>query len=233
MVEFNSQLSGMQHEEQISKPESGVSDNSSGQQYTKQEENKDVEISDIIQILRTTKVQQLRGNFHYREKFCALGAIMHDKYGWDGVNSLRFNVIRQQLRRILGIQVFEKIMSLNDHDGKSFAEIADWLEKNYLNTKHNSTLRERKIEVLIKALNRHIERLETMLSFLNASHDPHNDLLYAHEQKVNAVKQEIHFVEKQRQKLKKLKEIGNEYVKDLLTRFDTTKVHQCQRLCRT
>jgi hypothetical protein len=125
------------------------------------------------------------------------------------------------------VGILREIMSLNDHDGKSFSEIADWLEKNHLNTIIlNSSLSKRNVpvvskklvksEVMIKALDRHIERLEATLSFLNASYDPHKDSLYAHEQKVDAVKQEIQFVEKQRQKLKKIKEIGNEYVNDLL-----------------
>jgi hypothetical protein len=70
--------------------------------------------------------------------------------------------------------------------------------------------------MLIMALDRHIERLEATLSFLNASYNPHNDLSYAHEQKVNTLKQKIHFTEKQRQKLRKIKEIGNKYVNDLL-----------------
>jgi hypothetical protein len=79
MVEFNSQLSGIQHEEQISEPESGVLDKNSRQQistclfdepnqffdstypidtaswYTKQEENKGIDISYIIQLLRNNK----------------------------------------------------------------------------------------------------------------------------------------------------------------------------------
>jgi hypothetical protein len=252
----------MQNEEMITKPRSRVSENGSiGQEvsgylghepkqffdtsflqdaslwYGKQQEKKHTEISEIIGILRMTKLQQCRGKYHDHGKFCALGAIMHEKYGWNGFDypfehkSFAHQYLvkvsaQRHLVRILGDVILHKIMSLNDHEGKSFSEIADWLEKNYLNTEPNSTLYERnvtvvlkksvKIEILIMVLDRHIERLEATLSFLNASYNPHNDLLYAHEEKVNAAKQEIQFVEKQRQKLKKLKEIGNEYVNDLL-----------------
>src|SRR5690349_13085335 len=37
----------------------------------------DGEFYQIIQILRTTKLQQCRGNYINERKFCALGAIMH------------------------------------------------------------------------------------------------------------------------------------------------------------
>jgi len=262
MIESASQLSGIQNEEMITKPKGRVSDNSSiGQEvsgcldhepkqffdtsflqdpslwYRKQQEEEYTEISEIIGILRMTKLQQCRGKYYDQGKFCALGAIMHEKYGWNGFDypfehkSSAYQYLvkisaQRHLVRILGDVVLHKIMSLNDQEGKSFSEIADWLEKNYLNTELNSTLYERnvtvvlkksvKIETLIMVLDRHIERLEATLSFLNASYNPHNDLLYAHEVKVNAAKQEIQFVEKQRQKLNKLKEIGNEYVNDLL-----------------
>ena len=49
-----------------------------------------------------------------------------------------------------------------------------------------------KIELAIKALDYHIERLETKLSFLIRSYDdPRTDLLYQYEKKIATVKQEI------------------------------------------
>ena len=52
-----------------------------------------------------------------------------------------------------------------------------------------------------------------MLLFLIRSQDPHNDLLLdQYEKKIAAVKQEIDFAMEQRQKLKKVKEMGIEYI---------------------
>ena len=152
----NSQLSGMQNEEMmITKSKSRVSDNSRGEQlaagclghepkqffdasflldaalwYRKQQEKKFTHICEIIQILRTTKLQQCRCNCYNNGKFCALGAIMHEKYGWNGYEPSAY----QQLNTLLDHNTRFDIMSLNDRDGKSFSEIADWLEKNYLRT---------------------------------------------------------------------------------------------------
>jgi hypothetical protein len=62
-------------------------------------------------------------------------------------------------------------------------------------------------------LDHHIEILEAMLLFLIRLPDPHKDLLlYQYEKKVATVKQEIDFAVKQRQKLKKIKEMGIEYM---------------------
>jgi hypothetical protein len=165
MIESASQLSGMQNEEMITKPKGRVSDNSRGQEvsgcldhepkrsfdtsflqddslwYRKQQEKKHTEISEIIEILRMTKLQQCRGKYYDHGKFCALGAIMHEKYGWNGFDysfehkSFVYQHLvkvsaQRHLVRILGDVVLHKIMSLNDDDGKSFSEIADWLEKN-------------------------------------------------------------------------------------------------------
>lgn len=52
-----------------------------------------------------------------------------------------------------------------------------------------------------------------MLSFLIRLQDPHKDLLlHQHYKKIAVIKQEIDFAVKQRQKLKKIKEMGIEYV---------------------
>ena len=109
----NSQVSGMQNEEMmITKPKSRASDNGRGQQvaagrlgleskqffdtsflldaalrYRKQQEKKYTEISEIIEILRMTKLQQCRGKYYDHGKFCALGLIMHEKYGWNGFDN--------------------------------------------------------------------------------------------------------------------------------------------------
>ena len=58
---------------------------------------------------------------------------MHEKYGWDGNDDFGFDLLRQQLVTILGDDVMlSKIIVLNDSYGKSFSEIADWLETIYL-----------------------------------------------------------------------------------------------------
>jgi hypothetical protein len=93
----------------------------------------DGEFYQIIQILRTTKLRQCRGHYYNNRKFCALGAIMHEKYGWNGNDDFGFDLLRQQLVTILGNDmVLSKMEELNDSYGKSFSEIADWLETIYL-----------------------------------------------------------------------------------------------------
>jgi hypothetical protein len=60
-------------------------------------------------------------------------AIMHEKYGWDGNDDLGLDLLRQELITILGNgAMLDKIIKLNDSYGKSFSEIADWLETIYL-----------------------------------------------------------------------------------------------------
>ena len=93
----------------------------------------DGEFYQIIQILRTTKLQQCRGHYYNNRKFCALGAIMHEKYGWNGNDDFGFDLLLQQLVTILGgDMMLSKMEQLNDSNGKSFSEIADWLETIYL-----------------------------------------------------------------------------------------------------
>ena len=66
-----------------------------------------------------------------------------------------------------------------------------------------------KIELAIKALDYHIERLETKLSFLIRSYDdPRTDLLYPYEKKIATVKQEIDDATEQRRSLIRLSQMG-------------------------
>lgn len=66
-----------------------------------------------------------------------------------------------------------------------------------------------KIELAIKALDYHIERLETKLSFLIRSYDdPRTDLLYHYEKKIATVKQEIDDATEQRRSLIRLSQMG-------------------------
>jgi hypothetical protein len=66
-----------------------------------------------------------------------------------------------------------------------------------------------KIELAIKALDYHIERLETKLSFLITSYDdPRTDLLYQYEKKIATVKQEIDDATEQRRSLIRLSQMG-------------------------
>ena len=97
----------------------------------------DGEFYQIIRILRTTKLQQCRGDYINERKFCALGAIMHEKYGWNGNYHFEFNQLYKELSTILGDEaMLYKIIELNDSYGKSFSEIADWLESIYLEKRH-------------------------------------------------------------------------------------------------
>ena len=66
-----------------------------------------------------------------------------------------------------------------------------------------------KIELAINALEYHIERLETKLSFLIRSYDdPRTDLLYQYEKKIATVKQEIDDATEQRRTLIRLSQMG-------------------------
>lgn len=66
-----------------------------------------------------------------------------------------------------------------------------------------------KIELAIKAMDYHIERLETKLSFLiRSSDDPYTDLLYQYEKKIATVKQEIDDATEQRRSLIRLSQMG-------------------------
>ena len=153
MAEFISQLEGMQDEEHLYERSNRLVRDSGRVQVTgslrrevkqffytscspwhgeRQEMNR-IHISDIIQLLRTTKLQQCRGIYHHGRRFCTLGAIMHEKYGWYGHDSGFICEIKQQLCAIFGENaICSKIIALNDQDGKSFSQIADWLERSYL-----------------------------------------------------------------------------------------------------
>jgi len=98
-----------------------------------QQEKKRIAISEIVQILRRTKLRQQRGTLYHAGKFCALGAIMHEKYGWDGdyADSRYRSAFRQLSTTLSDNSVWGKIIALNDSKGKSFSEIATWLEKIY------------------------------------------------------------------------------------------------------
>src|SRR4029079_19211571 len=88
------------------------------------------DVSEIIQILRSTNVKQCKGQYYDDGKYCAAGAVLHEKYGWDGDW-----IVRIQNRELVSIfhgDILKTILDLNDRDTKSFSEIADALEKRYL-----------------------------------------------------------------------------------------------------
>ena len=87
-------------------------------------------ILEIIQILRTTKVRQCKGKYYDDGKFCAVGAVMHEIYGWDW--DWEVHIPNRELVSIFHGGILKTILDLNDHDAKSFCEIADALEKMYL-----------------------------------------------------------------------------------------------------
>ena len=109
MTKYNSQLSGIQNEGPSSELGNrdeeysirlratalygmnlNLSNSSSPWCREQQEKKRIIDISEIIHILRTTKLQQCKDSWYNTKKFCAIGAIMHEKYGWDGNDSLGF-----------------------------------------------------------------------------------------------------------------------------------------------
>jgi hypothetical protein len=82
------------------------------------------------QLLRHTGIQQIRGNYSdyaTSKRFCAIGALAHE-FGWDGRHGSVVSYM-YDLEKELGIDlpIRNQIQILNDR-GKSFGEIADWLE---------------------------------------------------------------------------------------------------------
>jgi hypothetical protein len=88
------------------------------------------DVSEIIQILRSTNVKQCKGQYYDDGKYCAAGAVLHEKYGWDGDWIVRIQ--NRELVSIFHEGILKTILDLNDRDAKSFSEIADALEKMYL-----------------------------------------------------------------------------------------------------
>ena len=67
------------------------------------------------------------------------------------------------------------------------------------------------IEVAIKALDHHIEKLEAKLSFLIRSYDDDPSttlLLYQYEKKIATVRQEIEYAMEERRRLNNLSQMG-------------------------
>jgi hypothetical protein len=65
--------------------------------YRKQQEKKRIDISEIVQILRTTNLQQFRGEYYEDGKSCAVGTIIHEKYGWNRDCAIEYESSLQQL----------------------------------------------------------------------------------------------------------------------------------------
>ncbi|HEU4823607.1 MAG TPA: hypothetical protein VFS97_09320 [Nitrososphaeraceae archaeon] len=65
------------------------------------------------------------------------------------------------------------------------------------------------IEIAIRALDHHIERLEAKLSFLIRSYgDPREDSLYQYQKKIATVKQEIDDMTEQRRALNRRRQMS-------------------------
>jgi len=88
------------------------------------------DVSEIIQILRSTNVNQCKGQYYDDGKYCAADAVLHEKYGWNGDWIVR--IPNRELISIFHGGILKTILDLNDRDAKSFCEIADALEKMYL-----------------------------------------------------------------------------------------------------
>jgi hypothetical protein len=90
------------------------------------------DVSEIIQILRSTNVNQCKGQYYDDGKYCATGAAMHEKYGWYGKREVCIPNRELMSMSIFHGGIWNTILDLNDRDAKSFSEIADALEKMYL-----------------------------------------------------------------------------------------------------
>lgn len=77
----------------------------------------------------TSKVEQCEGEYYDYGKFCAAGAVMHEKYGWYGKREVR--IPNRELMSIFHGGILKTILDQND-DGKFYCEVADSLEKMYL-----------------------------------------------------------------------------------------------------
>lgn len=90
-----------------------------------------VKIPKLSKLLRTCKVEQCTGDFRKDNRFCAMGAIMN-KLGWDG----DYHTISpfMSIVQMLGLNPVEQmnVQRLNDFEGHSFTEIADYLESKQL-----------------------------------------------------------------------------------------------------
>lgn len=82
-----------------------------------------------IKELRETKTTQFRGQYmsEYSDSCCALGLLM--KYVWSEQRTSADVVIWLDLgSNTLIHKVIDKVIDMNDVKGKSFSEIADYLE---------------------------------------------------------------------------------------------------------
>ena len=75
-------------------------------------------------------MNQCKGQYYDDGKYCAAGAVLHEKYGWNGDWIVR--IPNRELVSIFHGGILKTILDLNDRDAKSFCEIADALEKMYL-----------------------------------------------------------------------------------------------------
>ena len=73
-------------------------------------------------------MKQCKGQYYDDGKYCAAGAVLHEKYGWDGDW-----IVRIQNRELVSIfhgGILKTILDLNDHDAKSFCENSRCVRKN-------------------------------------------------------------------------------------------------------
>lgn len=92
-----------------------------------------------IAALRGEKYKQIKGCLHDDGGYCCLGVLCEIvggpkwedhglTYFFDGDDTMPPDTIKD--RAGIGEEVAEKFAAMNDNDGKSFAEIADFIEKN-------------------------------------------------------------------------------------------------------
>ena len=93
-----------------------------------------------LEALRSGKYEQTTAQLRNNNKFCCLGVLcdIRNKEGWDRLGSFRYynsssgSQIPIKLREKLGISFDQqhRLFTMNDKEGKSFTEIADYIEAN-------------------------------------------------------------------------------------------------------
>ena len=80
------------------------------------------------QVLRNTKLKQVRRMYSNGKDFCAIGVLLHE-FGYHPRNGT-YEYCRDKVEKNFGLDANTRtrVMDMNDLENKSFSEIADYLE---------------------------------------------------------------------------------------------------------
>lgn len=85
-----------------------------------------------IAALRSGRYRQCRNFLHVDDAYCCLGVLCR-VHGWpvgNAAGDVDESPEYAPIKKLLGPEVMETLVALNDTDGQSFAQIADWIEAN-------------------------------------------------------------------------------------------------------